>query len=62
MKRFLPRFPPMTRHERGVLVATCLASLGSFYTITVPAFAMPQIQRGLAIPEDEVGSLFALLR
>jgi putative MFS transporter len=52
----------MTPHERGVLVATCLASLGSFYTMTVPAFAMPQIQRGLAIPEDEVGGLFALLR
>jgi putative MFS transporter len=52
----------MTRHERGVLVATCLASVGSFYTVTVPAFAMPQIQRGLAIPEDEVASLFALLR
>jgi putative MFS transporter len=52
----------MTRHERSVLAATCLASLGSFYTMTVPAFAMPQIQRGLAIPEDEVGLLFALLR
>jgi putative MFS transporter len=52
----------MSAHERNVLVATCLSSLGSFYTMAVTAFALPQIQRGLAIPEDEVGSLFALLR
>lgn len=52
----------LTGHERSVLVATCLSSLGSFYTMAVTAFAMPQIQRGLVIPEDEVGSLFALLR
>jgi putative MFS transporter len=45
-----------------VLVSTCLASLGSFYTMAVTGFALPQIQRGLAIPENELGSLFALLR
>ena len=28
----------------------------------VTAFALPQIQRGLAISEDDVASLFALLR
>ncbi len=60
--RLLPRLPGMTRHEWGVLAVTCLASLGSFYTMAVAGFAMPQIQRGLAIPEDEVGPLFALLR
>ncbi|MBW2272138.1 MAG: MFS transporter [Deltaproteobacteria bacterium] len=45
-----------------MLVATCVSSLGSFYTMSVTSFALPQIQRGLSIPEDEVGSLFALLR
>jgi putative MFS transporter len=30
--------------------------------MTVTGFALPQIQHGLAIPEDEIGSLFALLR
>jgi putative MFS transporter len=62
MKRFLPRLPPMSGHERSVLVATCLASLGSFYTMAVTGFALPQIQRGLSIPEDEVATLFAILR
>jgi putative MFS transporter len=62
MRRWLPRMPAMTSHERGVLVATCLSSLGSFYTMAVTGFALPQIQRGLSIPEDELGSLFALLR
>jgi putative MFS transporter len=52
----------MTSHERSVLAATCVSSLGSFYTMALTAFALPQIQRGLAISEDEVGSLFALLR
>jgi MFS family permease len=52
----------MSRHERSVLVATCLSSLGSFYTMAVAGFAMPQIQRGLSIPEDELGVLFAVLR
>ena len=52
----------MTGHERSVLAATCVSSLGSFYTMAVTGFALPQVQRGLTIPEDEVGSLFALLR
>jgi putative MFS transporter len=52
----------ISSHERNVLVATCLSSLGSYYSMAVTGFALPQIQRGLAIPEDEVGSLFALLR
>jgi putative MFS transporter len=52
----------MSSHERSVLAATCLSSLGSFYTMAVTSFALPQIQRGLSIPEDEVASLFALLR
>jgi putative MFS transporter len=54
--------PVLSGHERRVLVATCVASLGSFYTMAVTGFALPQIQRGLAIPENELGSLFALLR
>ena len=62
LKRFLPEMPPMSAHERSVLVATCLGSLGSFYTMAVTGFALPQIQRGLAIPEEQVASLFALLR
>lgn len=62
MRRILPRMRPTTSHERSVLFATCLSSLGSFYTMAVAGFALPQIQRGLAIPEDELGSLFALLR
>ena len=45
-----------------MLAATCLSSLGSFYTLAVTALALPQIQRGLSIPEEELGSLFALLR
>jgi len=53
---------PMSSHERSVLVATCLSSLGSFYTMAVAGFALPQIQRGLSVPDDEVGSLFALIR
>jgi MFS family permease len=59
-----PRFRmrPMSSHERRVLAATCISSLGSFYTMAMTGFALPQIQRGLSIPEDEVGSLFALLR
>ena len=52
----------MSTHERRVLAATCLGSLGSFYTMAVTGFALPQIQRGLAIPEGDVGSLLALLR
>lgn len=52
----------MTQHERSVLIATCLSSLGSFYTMTVAGFALPQIQQGLAISEDDVGALFALMR
>ena len=52
----------MSSHERSVLAATCLSSLGSFYTMAVMGFALPQIQRGLSIPEDELGSLLALLR
>jgi putative MFS transporter len=52
----------MSSHERGVLAATCVSSLGSFYTMAVTGFALPQIQRGLSISEDEVASLFALLR
>jgi putative MFS transporter len=62
VRRLLPRPRPVTSHERGVLVATCLSSLGSFYTMAVTGFALPQIQRGLSIPEDELGSLLALLR
>ena len=62
MKKLLSKLPPMTRHERGVLIATCLSSLGSFYTMAMTGFALPQIQKGLSIPEDEVGTLFALLR
>jgi len=54
--------PPMSSHEIGVLAATCISSLGSFYTMAVTAFALPQIQRGLSIPEDELGTLFALIR
>lgn len=53
---------PISSHERSVLFATCVSSLGSFYTLAVAGFAMPQIQRGLSIPEDEIASLFALLR
>jgi MFS family permease len=30
--------------------------------MTVSSFALPHIQRGLAIPENEIGALFALLR
>lgn len=52
----------MSAHERRVLVATCLASLGSFYTMAVLGFALPQIQRGLAIPDGTVGGLLAFLR
>jgi len=53
---------PFSSRERSVLAATCVSSLGSFYTLAVTALALPQIQRGLSIPEDELGSLFALLR
>jgi MFS family permease len=52
----------LSTHERRVLTANCVGSLGSFYTMAVTGFALPQIQRGLAIADDEVGSLFALLR
>jgi putative MFS transporter len=52
----------MSGHERRVLSLTCVSSLGSFYTMAVTGFALPQIQRGLAIPEGELGSLLALLR
>ncbi len=52
----------MTPHERGILIATCTSSLGSFYTMALSGFALPHIQRGLAIPENEIGALFALLR
>ena len=62
MRRLLSRLPPLSSHERSVLAATCVSSLGSFYTLAVTALALPQIQRGLSIPEDELGSLFALLR
>src|SRR5262249_29426799 len=54
--------PVLSGHERRVLVSTCLASLGSFYTMALTGLALPQIQRGLAIPESELGSPFALLR
>jgi len=57
-----PRMPVLSGHDRRVLGAACVASLGSFYTMAVTGFALPQIQRGLAIPENELGSLFALLR
>ncbi len=62
LSRYLPQLPAMSSHERSVLAATCLSSLGSFYTMVVTACALPQIQRGLAISEDDVASLFALLR
>jgi len=45
-----------------VLAATCLSSFGSFYTMTVTTFALPQIQHGLSVPEDQVGTLFAVVR
>ena len=54
--------PALSGHERGVLAATCLSSFGSFYTMTVTTFALPQIQRGLGVAEDEIGALFAVLR
>lgn len=54
--------PSLSRHERSVLAATCLSSLGSFYSMAVSGFALPQIQQGLAVAEDEVSGLFALLR
>jgi MFS family permease len=57
-----PRTRRLSSHERRVLAATCLSSLGSFYTMAVTGFALPQIQRGLAIPEAELGSLFAVVR
>ncbi len=60
--RLLPGMRRTSSHERRVLAATCLSSLGSFYTLAVTGFALPQIQRGLSIPEGELGSLFALLR
>lgn len=52
----------MSPRERRVLVATCTASLGSFYTMAVLGFALPQIQRGLAIPDGAVGGLLAVVR
>jgi len=60
--RLPTRLRRMSSHERRVLAATCLSSLGSFYTMAVNGVALPQIQRGLAIPEEELGSLFALIR
>ena len=35
----------MTQHERSVLVATCLSSLGSFYTMAVTGAALPLPRR-----------------
>ena len=62
MSGFLSSIKGLSAHERNVLAATCLSSLGSFYSMAVAAFALPQIQRGLSISEDEVGGLFALIR
>src|SRR5262249_54567504 len=52
----------LSAHEHRVLAATCLASLGSYYTMAVTGFALPQIQRGLAIPQARVGSVLAVSR
>ncbi|MCH2185375.1 MFS transporter [Myxococcota bacterium] len=62
MSSLLSSLRGLSKHERSVLAATCLSSLGSFYSMAVAAFALPQIQSGLAIPEEEVGELFALIR
>src|SRR5262249_38256489 len=62
VRRLPRRLQLLSGHERRVLAATCLSSLGSFYAMAVTGFALPQIQRGLAIPEVELGALFALVR
>lgn len=62
MGRGLRRMRSMSGHERSVLALACVSSFGSFYTMAVTGFAVPQIQRGLAIPEEALGSLLALLR
>ncbi len=52
----------MSPHERSVLAASCLSSFGSFYTMALTTFALPQIQAGLAIADDDIGTIFAVLR
>jgi MFS transporter, putative metabolite:H+ symporter len=58
----MSRSHTLSAHEHRVLFATCLASLGSYYTMAVTGFALPQIQRGLGIPEESVGSVLAVIR
>lgn len=58
----MSRLSALSGHERRVLAATCLGSLGSFYSMAVMGIALPQIQRGLAISEGELGALFAVAR
>jgi len=54
--------PPLTREQWSLLGLLGLTLLINHYDFALLTLALPQIQAGLAIPEDRIGSLVASVR
>ena len=59
---FLRSPPPLTRGQWSLLGLLGLTLLINHYDFAILSLALPQIQAGLAIPEDRIGSLMAAIR
>jgi MFS family permease len=59
---FLARAPELSRRQWAVLGLVSLASLFDQYDRSLMAMALPQIQAGLGISEDQVGLLASIVR
>jgi len=62
MRRFLRPPRRLDRHQWQVLAALGTANLVDSYDLGILSLALPQIQRGLAIAEGDVGGLMAAVR
>jgi hypothetical protein len=53
------RAPSLTGRQWDVLGLVVLADMSSQYSASLLTLALPQIQAGLGIPEDQLGALNA---
>jgi putative MFS transporter len=59
---FLGRAPVLTRHQWQVLGVLGAANLIDSYDLGILGLALPQIQTGLGVAEDDIGGLMAVIR
>jgi len=59
---FMRSAPPLTRGQWSLLGLLGLTLLINHYDFAILSLALPQIQAGLAIPEDRIGSVMAAIR